>query len=496
MLNMEEISNIKYLREVKKLSYKQISEITGFDWRTVKKWANSKEYPVYKRKKNSAPVKEKVIKYVKTWIDEDTRLIEQGKIKNIRSAAKMHEDLNNMGIECSVRSIQKYVNDIKPQEVFIEQEYFPAEDMQVDWGELYLDFEENIRCKVYIFVATLPYSNSRFISAYMNCNRQSFFDGHIRAFDFFGGVPKRIRYDNLRSAVKKVLKGSSRIEQDKMIHFKTFFHFETNYCNVAKGNEKGNVENAVGYAKRRFLSDNKIFKSITSLNKHLFDKCRDELNKTHYRKGKTIKELLSEEITQLKALPKEKYDNSIHCLCKVRNTLTIQFDSVRYSVPAKYSGKSLSLIADIKTINIYDAEKIVARYKRFHKPFRKEVYDFRHYLPVLIKKSRALTNAKCIIQSNFPPIFRQYLDRLNSRMENGNREMVRILLLHKQYKMKDIFFAMEWCYEHKSFSFDAMKITLKELTSDKPKIEKVNKRYSEIKDIPLNIEKYDKLIGV
>jgi transposase len=321
----------------------------------------------------------------------------------------MHRDLVEMGIKCSERTVNRYSDEYRPKEVFIEQEYFPGEDMQVDWGELYLDFEGDNRIKVYIFVATLPYSNTRFVSAYMKSDSQSFFDGHIRAFEFFGGVPKRIRYDNLSSAVKKVLKGSNREEQDRMIYLKNYYGFETNYCNVAKGNEKGNVENAVGYVKRMYLSDNKVFQGLNELNKHLLNRCVKEFDTDHYRKGKTIKELLAEETPHFKAVPDYNFDNNVKTPCKVRNTLTVQYDGVRYSVPAKYSGMNVTLVADMEYVSVYKCDKLIAKHTRMYKQFGKEVYDFRHYLPVLIKKSRALPNAKCIVRSDFPPIFIKYL---------------------------------------------------------------------------------------
>jgi transposase len=497
MLNMEEIDRIKDLIDNKGLSYSEVSRLTGYDRKTISKWHKSKSFPEYTREKNSSPVKDNIIDHIKNWIEEDIALIEKGKRKKIRSDRKMHRDLMGMGIRCSERSVNRYSAEYRPKEVFIEQEYNPGEDMQVDWGEIYLDFEADKRIKVYIFVATLPYSNSKYVRAYLKCDSQSFFDGHIRAFEFFGGIPKRIRYDNLSSAVKKVLKGSNRLEQDRMIYFKNFFGFETNYCNVAKGNEKGSVENAVGYAKRMYLSDNKTFKDTARLNKYLFSNCRSDLNNAHYRKGRTIKELLSDEIPCFKPIPDcEKFDNSLKLACKVRNTLTVQYDGVRYSVPSKYSGMNVTLVVDMDYVSVYKYDKLIARHYRLYKHFGKEVYDFRHYLPALIKKPGALPNAKCIARSYFPVIFNKYLDGLNSRTEYGNREMVKILMLHKDYKLKDIFFSMEWCYEHRSFSFDAVNMTLKELHNKRPSVEKVSKAYPETEDMPLNLKKYDKLIGV
>ena len=163
---MKEIENIKYLIDVKKLNYSQISQITGLDRRTIKKWYLSKEFPQYQRNKITTPVKDKIIGYVKEWLEEDKILIRKGKIKKIRTASKMHEDLVEIDMRCSERTVRKYLSGMKPKEVFIEQEYTPADDMQVDWGEMYLDFQNDKRIKVYLFIATLPYSNTRFVCSY------------------------------------------------------------------------------------------------------------------------------------------------------------------------------------------------------------------------------------------------------------------------------------------------------------------------------------------
>jgi len=245
-----------------------------------------------------------------------------------------------------------------------------------------------------------------------------------------------------------------------------------------------------------YLSNNKTYKDFDELKHHLENRCTDALGKVHYKKVKTIRELLSKEKSNFKPFPKEAFDHSLMIIGKVSPTLTIQYDGVRYSVPAFYCGKNVRLKVDTENVNIYYNDKLIAHHKRGYRPFVKDVYDFRHYLPVLKTKSRALPNARCIVRSNFPPIFKKYLDGLNSRMDNGNREMVRILSLCKDYELKDIFFSMEWCYEHKSFSYDAVLITMKELTTPKTPLENINKVYPEIEDIPLNSKKYDELLEV
>jgi transposase len=277
MVPMIEIAEIKKLKDEEKLSFREISKRTGLARETVKKCYISRELPQYTRSKIDTPKSDVVFPYIKIWTEEDIQLIKKGKRKRIRPASTMFHDLLKLGIKVSESTVRRLVREIKPKEVFILLEYEPGVDMQIDWGELKLDFEDSESVKVYIFVSTLPYSNARFVYPYMKSDWLSFADGHTKAFEFFGGIPKRITYDNLSSAVKKILSGINRQEQDRMLHLKHFYGFETNYCSVGKGNEKGSVENGVGFAKRRFLGSNQKFKNWDHLIDHLSNACLSQL---------------------------------------------------------------------------------------------------------------------------------------------------------------------------------------------------------------------------
>ncbi|MBN1186447.1 MAG: IS21 family transposase [Bacteroidales bacterium] len=492
---MQNIDQIKELKYVHNLSYRQIQNITGHDRRTIKKWIKSNQFPEYKREKNTSPIKDRICPYIKQWIEEDQALIKKGQRNRIRTAATMHADLNRLGIPCSASTVRYYVSEMKPKEVFIPLSYNPGEDLQVDWGIYEVSFANEISLKVNLFVATLPYSNTRFVYPYIKADTMSFLDGHKKAFEFIGGIPKTITYDNLSSAVKKILSGPNREETDRMLHFKNFFDIQTNYCNVARGNEKGSVENGVGYVKRRYLQGQLAFNNFDELRKYLVQRCTEDLQQSHYSKGKIIYQLLKEEQEHLRPIPAEDFDISFKKPVVSSSTLFIDYDGVRYSIPSDYCKKQILLKATPEDINFYSGDKLIAYHKRTQKFLENEVSDFRHYLPVLLTKSRAVDKARCIKNADFPKVFWDYLKKLKQRTVNGNREMVKILLLHKIYDLKDIFFAIEWCLEHNSYSYDAVLMSLQNVTKNTIQKENLTKSYHQVKDYSTDLNKYDELLG-
>jgi len=495
---MIEISEVKRLKDECGLSFREISNRTGLARKTVSKWYYSKDYPEYSRQKETSPKKDLIIPYLKLWINEDIKHIKKGQRKKIRPASTMWHQLKELGIKVSESTVRTYTRELKPKEAFIPLDYEPGIDMQVDWGEIKIAFSENRFMKVYLFVASLPFSNARFVYPYFKNDWLCFADGHKRAFDFFGGIPKRITYDNLSSAVKKVLSGINREEQDRMLYLKSFYGFETNYCAVAKGNEKGSVESSVGFFKRRFLGSHQEFKDFDCLKEHLANACITQLDTKHYRKkSQTIFDLLTQEQEKLSPLPEQEFESSLILSLKSNKSSMISYDGVSYSIPSDYCQKELSVKVrafDLIFVNAKNEE--IARHKRSHKALATEVYNFRHYLPVLLKKSRAFDKARCIKQSDFPKSFWDYLNGLQKHQKNGNREMVRILMLEKDYRLKDIFFAMDWGIEHKTFSYDSLKLTLKEMSKEMRPVELVRKKYPKITEHDFNLSKYDELLGV
>ena len=154
--------------------------------------------------------------------------------------------------------------------------------------------DNGIERKLQFFVMRLCYSKAPFVYPYEKANLESFLDGHVRAFEYFGGVPHRIAYDNLKCAVIKVGKGQHRRLTKRFRELRAWYLFETRFCNVARGNEKGDVENLCKRSERTYLSPQPSIDGIDQLASKLFDDCQNDLSRKgpEVHGGKTIGQLL------------------------------------------------------------------------------------------------------------------------------------------------------------------------------------------------------------
>ena len=149
-------------------------------------------------------------------------------------------------------------------------------------GERHRSFWDGVQQKVFVFVMHLSYSRRTFVMAFPLEKQEAFFYGHVRAFEHFGGVPHRLSYDNLSSAVKPLIEGRVREEQRAFMAFRTHYLFESHFCTPAQGHEKGGVEGSVGFSRRNFLVPMPRVTSFEELNHQLLVACRrDDVRVVH-----------------------------------------------------------------------------------------------------------------------------------------------------------------------------------------------------------------------
>ena len=171
----------------------------------------------------------------------------------------------------------------KHRPAYLPLEFDAGQDAQVDWGEAEVEIN-GVRQTVQMFVMRLNYSKARFVMAFPFQKQEAFFEGHIQAFHFFGGVPRRITYDNLKTAVFRVLEGHNRQEQRAFKAFRSHYLFESHYCTPAQGHEKGGVENDVGYAQRNFLRTDSESQDFAELNAMLHQACLNDMQRRYARR--------------------------------------------------------------------------------------------------------------------------------------------------------------------------------------------------------------------
>jgi transposase len=208
-------------------------------------------------------------KVIDAWLEEDF----QRPRKQRHTAKRVYDRLvAEHGYSGHSSTIRRYVSQVKRrlagQEVFVPLQFDAGEEAQVDWGESSI-IENGTQRKVQLFCMKLAYSGHSFVRAYERANLESFLDGHVRAFEFFGGISKRLAYDNRKSAVIQVGRGKERRLNERFRELRSWYLFETRFCNVARGNEKGHVENLVKWSQRNLLTPLPEVPGVTALNELL-----------------------------------------------------------------------------------------------------------------------------------------------------------------------------------------------------------------------------------
>ena len=373
----------------------------------------------------------------------------------------------------------------------VPQTYRPADGATFDFGEAQVVMN-GIERKVHLACMRLDYSSKFFVCALPSQRSEGLYASHIDAFQYLGGVPERIRYDNMKQAVAKILKGRKRQEQSLWVAFRSHFLFEADYCAPGKGQEKGGVENLVGYVRRNFLVPLPEVEDFHSLNAYLVDCCeRDSHERTRW--GKTVHDLWLEEKEKLRPLPEKMPEACVLATAKVNRRQMVRFASNWYSVPPQYVGKTVTVKAFVFQVIIALAEKVIAVHARSY-DHGEEVLDPHHYLPVLLRKPGAFERATPIISWPLPPVYETYRRRLKERHEGsqGIREYIRILMLLKDHPVDEVTTALEKALSYGIFSADGVVNLLSQV--HQPATEIVSLQVNSPPVLPNRVEQFDLLL--
>ncbi|SDH60692.1 Transposase [Halanaerobium congolense] len=307
--------------------------------------------------------------------------------------------------------------------------------LQVDFGEVYSK-RNGVPVKKHAFCAKLCSGKGEFVKAYPREQTEFFFDGLSSAFKFFGGIPKKIIFDNLKPAVKTVLKEQDRILQQEFLKIQSFYSFEAEFCGPGKGNEKGLVENLVKYVQNNYFLPRPEFISFEDTNQMLLKKCLHRL-RTRKHLGETWeKRLLAEDFLPLT----EIYEYARLKDVKVSSYQLVHIDTNRYSVPTEYVGKRLQARLYPFEIRLVYNDKVVAVHDRLFGK-NKEILNPYHFLSLLWKKARGYDQAKVIQDWKLPEIYTEYHRLIQAHLgskSKGTREFIDILRLTEEYSVPTI----------------------------------------------------------
>jgi transposase len=358
-------------------------------------------------------------------------------------------------LEVSYSTVRAYVARRRPEilaeaglaieQGFVPQAHAPGAEAEVDFADLWIDLC-GVRTKVFLFTLRLSFSGRAVHKAFASQSQESFLDGHQYAFEMLGGVPfDKIRYDNLKAAVSRVLFGRNRTESQRWILFRSHMGFEPFYCQPGKegAHEKGGVEGEGGRFRRTHLVPVPKVNSMAELNARLAaaDVADDARRITH--RVRTVGEEFALELPLLHPLPAEGFETGLSLQPLVDRYSRITARQCTYSVPARFIGRRLRTLLRADEIVVFDGRHVVARHERSTvKGSTTLVLD--HYLEILVRKPGALPGAVALVQARASGAFTPAHDafwaaacRAHGDAE-GTRELVEVLLLHRHLAHADV----------------------------------------------------------
>jgi transposase len=273
-------------------SKREVLRREAIHWETLKKILRHSEPPGYRMKQ--ARPKPKIGPY----LERIAQIIEQDKAlpkKQRHTAKRIYERIQQMGYGGRYTQVKEAVRELKrvKREVFMPLIHRPGE-AQVDFGYALVKVCGILR-KVGFFVMVLPYSDAFFVMAFERECTESYWEGHVRGFEFFGGVPNRISYDNSRVLVSKIVGPHDRKLTDGFLKLQSHYLFREHFCRVRRANEKGVVEGVVKFARLNFFVPVPQVRDLDELNSKLAEMCREDLKRRLRGKRGTKAEMLKED---------------------------------------------------------------------------------------------------------------------------------------------------------------------------------------------------------
>ncbi|WP_430443426.1 IS21 family transposase [Sphingorhabdus contaminans] len=435
------------------MAIREIERRTGLSRNTIRKYLREHtvepKFKVPDRPSKLDPFAEKLT----GWLRIDATKSRKQK----RTAKQMHADLVSLGFDGGYGRVAAFVRAWKADRqrdaqtsgrgTFVPLVFAPGEAFQFDWSEDWAIIAGK-QTKLQVAHTKLSHSRAFTVRAYLLQTHEMLFDALTQAFRVLGGVPQRGIFDNMRTAVDRIGSGKARQVNAKFAAMASHYLFEPEFCNPASGWEKGQVEKNVQDARRRLWQPMPSFPDLETLNAWLEVQCI--MQWSHIQHGSlfgTVADAHAEEVTSLMPLGRP-FDGFVEHTKRVSPTCLITFERNRYSVPASFANRPVSLRIYPDRIVIAAEGRVLCEHGRIiarshHLPGR-IVYDWRHYLAVIQRKPGALRNGAPFIE--MPQAFRQLQGHLLKRV-GGDREMVEILSLVLQHDEQAVLCAVELALE-------------------------------------------------
>lgn len=408
-------------------------------------------------------------------------------------------------VEVCESTIRRYVRQRKmelrlvSQEPCVPQSYQWGQEGQVDWYEAYVDISEE-REKAYVFCMRSMASGGAFHCAFPHASQQAFLEAHELGFAYFGGVFEKLRYDNLASAVKRILRGHRREETTRFIAFRSHWGFQSEFCTPGEGHEKGGVEGEGGYFRRNHMVPVPKVGSWEELNVWLRECSRNDEQRIIGERTQTVGAGMILERERLKPL-QEGFDLAAIHYPKVNASRCVRVLTNFYSAPVPV-GVEVQVKVHSAYVEIWHQRACVARHERCFRRQQK-VLNLEHYLDVLSKKPGAFAGSTALeqwrAQGHWPMSFDRFWEALKQRRgkQPGTKAMIDVLLLGRRYGYSALKEALQKALDLSCFDVEAVRLLLAiKPTEERPCVEAVEIGALRAYDRPQpTTQNYDQLLA-
>jgi len=427
MINYETYCKIRDYHERERLTIAQIARALGVHAQTVAKWVKRSQFRARQPAPRSSrldPFKAQIVRLLET---------------HPYSAQQIFQRLREAGFEGGFTILKDYVHRVRPvrREAFLKLSFAPGECAQLDWGEYGSIGVGSTRRRLSFFIMVLCYSRLMYVEFTVSQTMEHFLAAHEHAFAAFHGIPARLMIDNLKSAVLQRVVGEAPVFNPRYLDFARHWGFDISACNVAKGNEKGRVENGVGYVKKNLLngSDFLDFSAVNPAAQVWLDTIANV--RIHGETHRRPVDLFIEEQPRLRPLNPMPYDIASVKSLRASKQFRVALDTNHYSVPAEYASQRVTLKATPDWVCIYHQDKLIARHVRSYDR-RKDIEDPDHPKALLAQRRNAREQRLLMQFLSLSRHAQVYYEGIEQRRLNPRHHLRKIVALSEIYGVQAV----------------------------------------------------------
>jgi transposase len=446
-LRVETFEQIRRDRDREGLSIRALAERHGVHRRAVRQ-ALASPLPPVKRSPvgRPAPKLGNYRELIDSWLEGDR----DAPRKQRHTARRIWERLRDEhAADVAERTVREYVHRARRERgegvaAFVPQVHEAGVEGEVDWGEAQVAMA-GAASRVYLFHMRACHSGAAFAMAFPHCSQQAFLEAHVQAFDWFGGVFGLVRYDNLASAVKQVLRGRQRVQTDRFIALRSHYLYESQFTipGVEGAHEKGGVEGEVGRFRRRHLVPVPEVSTLAELNARLLAGCETDLQRRIAGRPETVGEAFARERPLLRGLPAERASTAEQATPRVNAKALVTIKQNSYSVPVRLAGLRVHSQVGAREIELHHGGELIARHERLQGRYGVSA-SLDHYLELLARKPGALAGSLALSQERergcWPSVFDELWAKITERYgaSEAARQMVDVLMLAREHGAREV----------------------------------------------------------